>query len=69
MLRVDTQTATKARDRFARICVQIDVENPLVTTILIGKFEQPVSYEGIQKLCFGCGRMGHQREGCSYTIH
>ena len=69
MLRVDTHTATKARVRFARICVQIDVKKPLVTTILIGKFEQPVSYEGIQKLCFGCGRMGHRRKGCPYTIH
>ena len=34
---VDSDTATKARVRFARICVQIDVKKPLVTTILIGK--------------------------------
>lgn len=25
-------------------------------------------YKGIQKLCFGCGRMGHRKEFCSYTI-
>ena len=25
-------------------------------------------YEGIQKLCFDCGRMGHKRENCLYSI-
>ncbi|XP_030923431.1 uncharacterized protein LOC115950365 [Quercus lobata] len=68
ILRVDTHTASEARGRFARLCVQIDVEKPLVTTILIGKFEQPVCYEGIQKLCFSCGRMGHRKESCPYII-
>lgn len=51
------------------MCVQIDVDKPLITTILIGKLQQLVSYEGIQRLCFGCGRVGHRREGCPYTIH
>ena len=68
VLRVDTHTATKTKGKFARLCVQIDVNKPLTTVILIGKFEQPVCYEGIQKLCFGCGRMGHRKEFCLYTI-
>lgn len=25
-------------------------------------------YEGIHKLCFGCGRIGHGKEQCSYAI-
>ncbi|XP_065627894.1 uncharacterized protein At4g02000-like [Quercus suber] len=68
VLRVDTFTASKTRGRFARLCIRIDVEKPLVTTILLGKAEQPVSYAGIQKLCFGCGRLGHRREACPYSI-
>uniref|UniRef100_A0A7N2KN43 CCHC-type domain-containing protein n=1 Tax=Quercus lobata TaxID=97700 RepID=A0A7N2KN43_QUELO len=68
VLRVDTHTAFETRGRFARLCVQIDVNKPLVTAILIGKFEQPICYEGIQKLCFGCGRMGHKQEICSYIV-
>ena len=68
VLRVDTHTATKTKGKFAKLCVQIDVNKPLTTVILIGKFEQPVCYEGIQKLCFGCGRMGHRKEFCPYTI-
>ena len=26
-------------------------------------------YEGIHKLCFGCGRIGHRKEQCPYAIH
>nr|POF01449.1 uncharacterized protein CFP56_35727 [Quercus suber] len=68
VLRIDTHTAFEAKGRFARLCVHIDIDKPLITTILIGKFEQPVCYEGVQKLCFSCGRMGHRRENCLYTI-
>ena len=68
VLRVDTHTATETRGRFARLCLQIDVDKPLATAILIGKFEQPICYEGIHKLCFGCGRMGHRKEQCPYIV-
>lgn len=68
VLRVDTHTASETRGRFARLCVQVDVTKPLVTAILIGKFEQRVCYEGIQKLCFDCGRLGHKSASCSYSI-
>ena len=68
VLRVDTHTTSKARGRFARLCIQVDVTKPLVTVIKIGKLEQIVCYEGIQKLCFDCGRMGHKWENCPYSI-
>ena len=68
VLRVHTHTATKTKGKFARLCVQIDVDKPLITAILIGKFEQLVCYDGIQKLYFGCGRVGHQKDICPYTI-
>lgn len=35
---------------------------------MIGKFEQPVYYEGVQKICFSFGRMGHKKASCLYTI-
>lgn len=68
MLRVDTHTASESRGKFARLCVQVDVTKPLMTAILIGKFEQPFCYEGIHHLCFSYGRMGHCRENCPFTI-
>ena len=39
VLRVDTFTASETRGRFARICVQVDVEKPLATAIMIGRLE------------------------------
>lgn len=68
VLRVDMHTANEARGRFARLCVQIYVDKPLVTTVLIEKFEQPVRYEGVQKICFSYGRIGHMKVSCPYTI-
>lgn len=68
VLRVDTFTASETRGRFARLCVQIGVEKPLITTIMIGKLEQSVTYEGMHRLCFGCGRVGHRQENCLYVI-
>ena len=68
VLRIDTHTALESRGRYARICVQINVEKPPITTLLIGNFEQPVIYEGIHKLCFSCGRIEHRKEACPHII-
>nr|POE81054.1 uncharacterized protein CFP56_55205 [Quercus suber] len=68
VLRIDTHTASETRARYARLCVQVDINKPLIYTILIGNFQQPVLYEGINQLCFSCGRVGHRREVCQYTI-
>ena len=68
VLRVDTHTAFETRGRFVRLCVQVDVDKPLIDTVFIGRFEQVVTYEGINRLCFSCGRMGHQRECCPYSV-
>ena len=55
VLRVDTFTASETRGRFARICVQVVVEKPLATVVMIGRLEQLICYERIHKMCFGCG--------------
>ncbi|XP_023901062.1 uncharacterized protein LOC112012924 [Quercus suber] len=68
VLRIDTHTALEARGCYARICVQIEVEKPLITALLIGNFEQAVIYKGIQELCFSCGRIGHRKEDCPHII-
>uniref|UniRef100_A0A7N2LFW7 DUF4283 domain-containing protein n=1 Tax=Quercus lobata TaxID=97700 RepID=A0A7N2LFW7_QUELO len=76
VLQVDTFTALETRGRFARLCVQVDVEKPLATAIMIGRLEQQICYEGIQKMCFKCGRLGHRKsialmcgEGTSGVLH
>ena len=68
VLWIDSHTAMEAHGRYARLCIQIDINRPLVNSILIGRFEQVVTYEGIQKLCFSCGKIGHKVEAYPYTI-
>ncbi|KAK9995977.1 hypothetical protein SO802_020663 [Lithocarpus litseifolius] len=68
VLRVDMHTATEARGRYACLCVQVDKSKPLVTTVRLGHHNQPVAYEGLNRLCFACGRLGHRREACQFTI-
>nr|POE45025.1 uncharacterized protein CFP56_76957 [Quercus suber] len=68
ILRIDTHTVLETRGRYARLSVQVDINKLLIYTILIGGFHQAVVYKGINNLYFSCGRLGHRREACHYTI-
>ena len=68
VLIIDSHTANWERGRFARLCVQVNLDKPLVRKIYIGKLEQCVLYEGINALCFSCGRIGHKLEACPYIV-
>nr|POE77266.1 uncharacterized protein CFP56_29768 [Quercus suber] len=68
VLRIDSHTANGERGRFARLCVQVNLEKPLIRKIYLGKIPQCVLYEGISALCFSCGRIGHKLESCPYII-
>lgn len=65
VLRIDSHTAMEARGRYARVCRQLDINKPLINTVLIGRFEQPMVYEGLHKLCFSCERIGHRKHAHS----
>lgn len=59
---------TGSRGRYAKFCVQVDLEQPLTKQVVIGKHYQQVLYEGLSSLCFSCGRIGHKKETCQYRI-
>ncbi|KAK7850102.1 uncharacterized protein At4g02000 [Quercus suber] len=67
VLRVDTHTTAETRGRFARIYVQINLDKPLIKLLKIGGINQTVQYEGLNSMCFSCGRAGHKVDGCPYT--
>ncbi|GMY07011.1 hypothetical protein FCV25MIE_02250 [Fagus crenata] len=69
VLCIDAHTMSGARGKFAHLCIQVNLEKPLPMTIYIGqKRMQPIQYEGINQLCFCCGRIGHCKEGCPFMV-
>ena len=52
VLQIDSSTTVKARGRYAKICVQIDLNKPLVQQILLKGQIQDIQYEGINSLYF-----------------
>ena len=58
VLCIDSYIAFGSRGSYARLCVQVDLEKPLINMIRIGKCRQVVLYEGISAPCFSCGRLG-----------
>ncbi|GMY14701.1 hypothetical protein FCV25MIE_09940 [Fagus crenata] len=64
VLCVDFNTASGARGRFAQLCIQLDLDKPLIKTVCVGRVRQAVVNEGIGLLCFHCGRIGHKLDRC-----
>ncbi|GKV07787.1 hypothetical protein SLEP1_g19508 [Rubroshorea leprosula] len=69
LLRVDAHTAHLTRGQYARVCVQVDLDKKLVHTVRIGRKFHKVVYEGIEALCYSCGRIGHRRTQCPSAQH
>lgn len=64
-IRVDNKTEASIRASFARVCVEIDLSQPLEPSVAIGKYDYSIEYEHIHLICFSCGRVGHRKENCS----
>ncbi|KAL0423300.1 UNVERIFIED_CONTAM: hypothetical protein Sradi_0864800 [Sesamum radiatum] len=67
-LRTDVSTATLVRPSVARVCVEINLLEPLQTEIGLGfgtkVFIQPVVYERLPKYCATCKHLGHVDDEC-----
>ena len=64
-IRVDYATNNLSRARYARVCVEISLEKPILTRVWVMNHWQPILYENLHTLCFHCGRVGHQKANCS----
>ncbi|EOY00056.1 Uncharacterized protein TCM_009467 [Theobroma cacao] len=65
VLKNDRNTTQAISGRFARLCVEIDLDQPLVPRVRIVGWWQRVEYEGLRLLCFHCGRFGNSFKGCA----
>ncbi|KAK2653253.1 hypothetical protein Ddye_013109 [Dipteronia dyeriana] len=60
--KVDPIMESQARDRFVRICVEIDTIKPLKSNVLVEDRTIKGEYENLGLICFGYGRVGHSNE-------
>lgn len=59
LLWIDTCTSAALRGRYARICNQVPLHEPIKKDVIVGTHKQRVVYEGEGVLCTGCGRLGN----------
>lgn len=69
LLKVDACTSSTTRGKYARICIEVPLEKPLKSHVLIGHHRQSLLYEGLNILCTSCGRFGHTTISCLFTPH
>lgn len=62
---MDRTSDDVVRGKFFRVCVELDLSQPLVPTILALGRVFHVEYEGLPKICCKCGVYGHREEDCS----
>ncbi|KAI9114135.1 hypothetical protein K1719_014785 [Acacia pycnantha] len=63
-LKIDRTTAFSEKGGFARMCVEIDLQRPLLPGFCHFGEERRFEFEGLHLVCFTCGRYGHRTEQC-----
>ncbi|KAI9125955.1 hypothetical protein K1719_003373 [Acacia pycnantha] len=63
-IRLDVHTAQRARGKFARMCVELDLTKPLIPKFNVEGQTLSIVYESLGCLCTKCGMIGHRKEAC-----
>ncbi|KAI9102969.1 hypothetical protein K1719_023408 [Acacia pycnantha] len=66
-LKIDRTTAFSEKGGFARMCVEVDLQKPLLPGFSHFGEERRFKYEGLHLVCFTCGRYGHRMDQCTVT--
>lgn len=68
VLRVDFNTASGAWGRFARLCIQLDLDKPLIRTVRVGKLKLAVVYEGIGFYALSVANLDISKNGAQHVL-
>ncbi|XP_015380884.1 uncharacterized protein LOC107174472 [Citrus sinensis] len=64
VIRIDYNTESITRGKFARIAVEVSLKKPLCSQFFLDGKMQKVEYENLPVICFNCGIYGHRNENC-----
>ncbi|KAK9020937.1 hypothetical protein V6N11_010949 [Hibiscus sabdariffa] len=62
VVKLDYQTESSCRGRFARMALSVDLSKPPISKLIVNRRVQLVEYESLLVICFHCGRYGHAKE-------
>ncbi|KAI9073489.1 hypothetical protein K1719_044528 [Acacia pycnantha] len=68
MIKIDRSTSIYDKGEFARICVEIDLQKPLLPAFTVFGEHKQLVYEGLHRVCFRCGLYGHAMESCGLSV-
>nr|KYP69677.1 hypothetical protein KK1_008877 [Cajanus cajan] len=68
MLKIDKLTSNHSRGKFARICMEVNLNRKLVSMINVMGHIIKLEYEGLHSICFKCGKYGHRQEHCGVLM-
>ncbi|CAL1375132.1 unnamed protein product [Linum trigynum] len=63
-VKVDRATMVGDRVKFGRVCVEIDLNKPLLSMYKIEGKTYYVTFEGLHNICTECGKYGHSDKSC-----
>ncbi|KAI9120037.1 hypothetical protein K1719_009006 [Acacia pycnantha] len=64
IIKIDRSTSIYDKGEFARICVEVDLQKPLLPAFTVFGEDKQLVYEGLHLVCFLCGRYGHAKATC-----
>ncbi|XP_039115502.1 uncharacterized protein LOC120250779 [Dioscorea cayenensis subsp. rotundata] len=71
VLKVDDHSLDRSRAKFARVCVEVDLSQPLQLGTWVNYGDHSVFvlilYEKLPVFCYRCGRIGHGEAHCSFS--
>lgn len=65
LIKIDVRTEAAERTRFARLCVQVDLNAKLPSVVWIGKIKQDIVVQDASKFCRFCKVYGHVISACN----
>ena len=63
-IKVDLVTKTMERGHFARVCVKIDLAQPVVDQVWMCDHQHAIELESLHLICSTCGCFGHVAKNC-----
>lgn len=67
-VKIEKTMMSVTQGRFARVCVQVELQKPLIPFIELLENLQKGEYEGLHITCFERGGYNHRKENCSRRV-